>query len=73
MKKNNLVEIKKMDLILLQERVKKLEKELVDLSLDKIKGGNIREAKNKRRDLAQMLTILKQKELLKQLGELNNE
>ncbi len=71
MKKNNLAEIKKMNIDALLGKVKATKKELVGLILDKnaSKLTNLRMVKNKRKDLAQMLTILKQKHLLKELEE----
>lgn len=69
MKKNELMEIKKMDIPALEERIKQIRLEMVDLFLNKSIGkiNNTKSLKNKRRDLAQSLTILKQKQLLKQL------
>lgn len=69
MKKNDLAEIKKIDEKALKERAKKLEQEIVDLHFDKGMGKmtNPKQIKNKRRDLAQMLTVLKQKQLIEQL------
>ncbi|MDO8498963.1 MAG: 50S ribosomal protein L29 [bacterium] len=69
MKKNDLAEIKKIDQASLKERVKKLQKEILDLLFDKGMGkiSNSKQIKNKRRDLAQMMTILRQKQLIAEL------
>lgn len=69
MKKIELAEIKKMDLKSLSERVAKTQKELGDLTMDKNmnKVTNLKAIKNKRKDIAQMLTVLRQKQLLSEL------
>lgn len=69
MKKNDLAEIKKMDIKTLLEKVGKIKKELEGSILDKNMGklSNLKQVKNKRKDLAQMLTVLKQKQLLQEL------
>ena len=66
MKKNDLAEMKKADKKILDESAAKLYKNLATLVLDKNmeKLKNKKEIKNKRRDLAQILTIKRQKELL---------
>ncbi len=66
MKKNDLAEMKKADKKTLDESVAKIYKSLASLVLDKNmeKLTNKKEIKNKRRDLAQILTIKRQKELL---------
>lgn len=75
MKKNELMEIKKMDLKSLKERAKKLAQELVDLRIDKNIGklANLKTIKNKRKDLSQTLTVLRQKELLEELQKANEK
>lgn len=69
MKKNELAEIKKMDIKSIAERVKKVKSELTDLVLDKNmnKLTNLKGSKAKRKDVAQMLTVIKQKQLLQEL------
>lgn len=69
MKKSELAEIKKMDIKTLGEKTKKAKEGLAGLTLDKSMGklANLREIKSRRRDLAQILTILKQKQLLEEL------
>lgn len=66
MKKNDLAEIKKADIKTINESIAKIYKSLASLVLDKNmeKLKNKKEIKNKRRDLAQILTVKKQKELL---------
>jgi ribosomal protein L29 len=69
MKRNELLEIKKMDSGAINEKVKKTRKEITDLVLDKNmnKLKNLKAIFNKRKEVAKMLTILKQKQLLKEL------
>lgn len=73
MKQNDLAEIKKADIKTIDERVAKIYKSLASLVLDKNmekltneqgSSSNKKEIKNKRRDLAQILTIKRQKEIL---------
>ncbi len=73
MKKNDLFEIKKMDLKSIREKAKKIVEEITDLHMDKNMGKltNMKVIKSKRRDLAQTLTVLKQKELLQALEKPN--
>ncbi len=73
MKKNDFAEVKKLDIKTLQQRVKKLREEIMDLSFDK-KTGKLKNSKSikiKRRDLAQILTVTSQKELISELEENN--
>ncbi|KKR80240.1 MAG: 50S ribosomal protein L29 [Candidatus Daviesbacteria bacterium GW2011_GWA1_41_61] len=69
MKKNNLAEIKKMEVPAIRERVKKIQREVAVLVMDKNtnKLTNLKIIKNKRRDLAQMMTVIRQKNLLAQM------
>jgi ribosomal protein L29 len=69
MKRNDLAEVKKTDIDILKTRAKKTKGEIADLVLDKNmdKMSNLRAIKNKRRDLAQIMTVLRQKQLLKEL------
>lgn len=66
MKRNDLAEIKKIDASEIKDKVKKFRKEVAGLVLDKNTGklANLKNIKSKRRDIAQMLTVLRQKELL---------
>ncbi len=69
MKKNDLIEIKKMEITALLARVKKEKKELVDLLMDKNmnKLKDLKSLYKKRKNIAQILTVARQKELLKDL------
>ena len=69
MKKNDLIDLKKTELKSLLETVKKFKGEIRSLVLDKnmSKLKNLKVIKNKRRDLAQTLTIIRQKQLLEEL------
>ncbi|RJP46914.1 MAG: 50S ribosomal protein L29 [Armatimonadetes bacterium] len=69
MKRNELAEVKKMDLVALDEKAKVLGREIADLTIDKEmnKMSNSKALKNKRRQLAQVLTVRRQKELLQEL------
>lgn len=66
MKKQDFTDVKALDVKALKERVRKLRSEIADLHLDK----NMNKLSDKkliwkrRKDLAQVLTVLKQKELL---------
>lgn len=75
MKKSGLAEIKKMDIKALKEKIKVAKSELVGIVLNKSinKEPNLKAAKAKRLDVAQMLTVLRQKELLSELGEVNGK
>lgn len=74
MKRNELAEVKKMETKALVERVKKTKLELSDLVMDKNmnKLKSLKDLRNKKRDLAQIMTILNQKQILSEL-EVNNE
>ena len=69
MKKNDFVQIKGMDLKELAGKDKDLKKEIADLTLDKNmkKLKDLKIISKKKKDRAQVLTVIKQKELLKQL------
>lgn len=75
MKRNDLAEIKKINVSEIINKVKKLKNELSDLQIDKNmnKLKNVKDIKNKRRDLAQMLTVLQQKQLLAKLEAKNGK
>ncbi len=66
MKKSDLAEIKKTDIKNLEGQIKKAEEEIAKLTLDKVtnKMTNLKAIKNKRKDLAQMQTVLQQKVVL---------
>ena len=74
MRKNDLVEIKKMDIKQIEEKVKKTKSEIAALVIDKNMGklANLKTIQSKRKDIAQMLTIIKQKQLLKELEDVKN-
>lgn len=74
MKKNDLAEIKKLDIKSLSERAKKAREELMNLRLEKVakKLTNLRAIKSKGKDLAQILTVLRQKQLLEELEDKQN-
>lgn len=69
MKKNDLVEIKKLEETSLKDRAKLLKGKIADLIMDKNMGKlkNVKVISNSRKDLAQILTILRQKQLLSEL------
>ena len=69
MKKNDLTQIKGLDAKELREKVKTITKEMADLVMDKNmkKLKDVKLIYKKRKDLAQVLTILRQKELLAKL------
>ena len=73
MRKSDLVEIKKLEISGILSRINKFKSEILDLELKKgvKKLANLKEASLKRRALAQMMTILRQKELLNKLEEQN--
>lgn len=73
MKRNELVEIKKMEIKAIHDRVGLVRVELAGLVIDKNIGKlkDLRSIRNKRKDLSQMLTILRQKELLIQMEAQN--
>lgn len=74
MKKNELGEIKKQDLKGLASKLKSLRSELLDLTMQKSlsKLTNLGQIKNKRKEIAQVLTVIRQKELLSKLEEQQN-
>lgn len=75
MKKNDLNDLKTIDIKALKERSAKIKLEIVDLMLDRNVGKlkDVRMVSKKRRDLAQILTVLRQKELLAQMESLVNQ
>lgn len=73
MKKNNLAEIKKIDIKALAEKAKQIAKEIVSLHIDKNmnKIANLKIVNQKRKDLAQTLTVISQKKLLERMEKIN--
>lgn len=69
MKRNQLNDIKQLDKLALLELAKKARIEIADLIMDKnmAKLKDLKSISKKRKDLAQILTILKQKELVEEL------
>lgn len=72
MKRNDLSEAKRLDEKALIAKVMELKKKTADLVMDKHmnKLGNVKDIVHHRKDLAQYLTILRQKQLLRILDEL---
>lgn len=66
MKKNDFVQIKGLDIKELTEKIKTLKKDMADLVLDKNmkKLKDLKSVGKKKIDLAQILTVLRQKQLL---------
>lgn len=75
MKKNDLAEIKKMDITALLTRAAKARQELASLVIDKSmnKLPNLKSIRAKRKDLARILTVLRQKQLLQKLEEAHGQ
>lgn len=69
MKRNNLNEVKDLDIKALFERAKALKIEISETIMDKNmdKHKDLKTVSKKRKDLAQVLTILRQKELVQEL------
>ena len=69
MKKNDFAQIKGLDTKELREKVKAIKIEIADLTLDKNmnKLKDLKMISKKRKDLAQVATIIRQKELLGEL------
>ena len=72
MKKNDFIQIKGLDVKELSGKAKDIKKEMANLLMDKNmkKIKDIKQVSKKRKDLAQILTVLRQKELL---GELESK
>jgi ribosomal protein L29 len=66
MKKTELNEVKNMDIKALIERSRNLKKEVLDLVIDKNLGkiADLKSISKKRDELAQVLTVLRQKQIL---------
>lgn len=71
MKRNDFQEIKGLSIKAITEKIKAAKKEIADLVIDKnmSKLKDLKSISKKRKDVAQMMTVLRQKELLEQLGE----
>lgn len=69
MKKNDFAQIKGLDLLQLRSKIKAFKKEMAEMALDKNmnKLKDLKLISKKKKDLAQVLTILRQKELLAEL------
>lgn len=69
MKKNDLVEIKKMEIKDLADKALKVKEEIAGLVIDKNmnKMPNLKSIKFKRNELAKILTVLQQKQLMEEL------
>lgn len=69
MKKKELIQIKGLSIKELKDKVKALKKEIADLNMDKNmnKLKDLKMISKKRKEVAQVLTLVKQKELLTQL------
>ena len=69
MKKNDLLQIKALDVKELGLKVKVIREEIANLTLDKNmkKLKDLKSVSKKKKDLAQILTVIRQKEILKEL------
>lgn len=72
MKKNELTIVKGLDIKELKLKAKELKREIADLSIDKNmqKLKDLKQINKKKKDLAKILTVIRQKEILAEL-ELN--
>lgn len=75
MKKNEFSQVKGLSIKELIDKTKQIKKEIADLTLDKNmnKLKNLKTISKKRKDLARVLTVIKQKALLEKLEELKKE
>lgn len=69
MKKNDFAEIKKMEVKVLSSKALKIKEEIANLVIDKNmnKMPNLKSIKFKRNELAKILTVLQQKQLMESL------
>lgn len=69
MKKNDFAQIKGLDLTELRSKVKAVKKEMIEMALDKNmnKLKDLKMICKQRKDVAQILTIMRQKQLLAEL------
>lgn len=75
MKKTDLAEVKKMEMAQIRSKLKRITLEAQKLKLDKAvnKLTDLKSISKRRKDIAQMFTILRQKELLAKLEEQNGK
>lgn len=73
MKQSEFQEVKKMDLVQLSKKVAELNKDIAGLYLEKAQGKltNLKVIQNRRRELAQTLTVKRQKRILEELERKN--
>lgn len=73
MKRNELKELKKQDTKALKIKLLGLQGEIMDLTISKTTGklANLRQIKTKRGEVAQVLTVIGQKELVEKLEQTN--
>lgn len=66
MKRNDFIEIKNLDIKALGAKVRTLRTEIADSVMDKHMNTlkNAKSIRNKRKEIAQLLTVIRQKELL---------
>jgi ribosomal protein L29 len=69
MKKNDFNEVKNLDIKALTARVKTLRAEIADIVMDKHMNTlkNSKQIRHKRKDLSQLLTVVRQKEMIETL------
>ncbi|MDD5415570.1 MAG: 50S ribosomal protein L29 [Candidatus Daviesbacteria bacterium] len=75
MKKNDFLQIKGLDVRELKVKARTLKEEIANLTLDKNmkKLKDLKMVSKKKKELAQILTIIKQKELLIQLESISHQ
>ncbi|MBI2022517.1 50S ribosomal protein L29 [Candidatus Daviesbacteria bacterium] len=75
MKKNDLMEVKKLDIKALIDKSKALKNEISELVLDKNmdKLKDLKVISKKRKDLAQTMTVIRQKQLIEKLSVLSGQ
>jgi ribosomal protein L29 len=69
MKKKDLVELRAKEIKVIKETLAKKKLELATLVTKSVGGGekNLRKGKNLRKDIAQILTVIKEKELIEEI------
>lgn len=75
MKRNDLQNVKGMEVKALQQKVDSLKQEIAELVIDKHmnKMTDLKTIAKKRKEVAQLLTIMRQKQLLVELADSNQE
>lgn len=75
MKKNDLQEIKGLNIKAITEKIKVVKQEISTLILDKnmSKLKDLKSISKKRKDVAQMMTVVRQKQLLEELTDKKEE